>query len=111
MGIIDIYELLDVVVSGDYDALQQNAALRIKTKLWFYRRLIDITVSLLLGEGTFMHRSLQTHLTHAIRQDATYRLVDTLADLTFVAVRVVLTGFSAVFRQIAENKPDQQRVS
>lgn len=58
-----------------------------------------------------MHRSLETHLTHAIRQDAAYTLINSLADLAFAAARVIQVGFSALFRQLSERNAEQQRTS
>ena len=43
-----------------------------------------------------MQHSLHTHIAHAIRQDATYKLIDTLADAVFVTVRALKRGAKRV---------------
>ncbi|MCO4757625.1 MAG: hypothetical protein KC477_06360 [Oceanospirillaceae bacterium] len=43
-----------------------------------------------------MHHSLHTHIAHAIRQDATYKLIDTLADAVFVTFCALKRGIKRV---------------
>lgn len=43
-----------------------------------------------------MQHSLNTHIAHAIRQDATYKLIDILADAVFMTFRALTRGVKRV---------------